>query len=71
MDNTERRKQLGKAISEARLAADLSQRDLAMMTGTNQSDLWETESGRTSVGFGRLCGIVDALGSPVRDLIEF
>lgn len=71
MDNIERRQRLGKAISEARLAADLSQRDLALMAGTNQSYLWEIESGRTSVGFDRLCGIADALGLPVRDFIEF
>ena len=59
MDNTERRQRLGKAIAEARLEMDLSQRDLALAAGTNQSYLWEMEAGRVSVGLDRLCGIAD------------
>ncbi len=62
MDNTERRQRLGKAIAEARLETDLSQRDLAIAAGTNQSYLWEIETGRVSVGLDRLCGIANALG---------
>lgn len=71
MDNSERRQQLGTAITEARLKMNFSQRDLALAAGTNQSYLWEIEAGRTSVGLDRLCGIADALGVPVHELIRF
>ena len=71
MDTKERRAQLGNAVREARLTANLSQRDLAIMAGTNQSYLWEIETGRVSVGIDVLCNIADALGTSVRDLIWF
>ena len=41
------------------------------MAGTSQSYLWEIETGRASVGLDVLCSMADALGVPVKDLIDF
>ena len=41
------------------------------MASTNQSCLWEVETGRVSIGIDVLCRIADALGVRVRDLVEF
>lgn len=51
--------------------AGLSQRELPLMASTNQSYLWEVETGRVSIGIDVLCRIADALGVRVRDLVEF
>lgn len=66
MDNSERKQMLGKAVAEARLKMDFLQRDLAWAIGTDQSYVWEIESGRVGDGFDRLCGIADVLGIQVR-----
>lgn len=39
----------------------LMQRQLAAMAGTNQSYLWEIESGRVNVGIDTLCHLSEAL----------
>ena len=49
----------------------LSQRKFALMVDTNQTHLWQIETGRTNIGFDLLCRIADGLGVQVRDLIEF
>ena len=41
------------------------------MASTNQSYLWEVETGRVSVGLDVLCRIADALGVRVATLIDF
>ena len=71
MDTRTRRESLGRQIRKAREAAHLSQRELALMAGTNQSYLWEVEVGRVSVGIDVLCKIADALDVRVTDLIDF
>lgn len=48
-----------------------SQRDFAAMAGTNQSYLWEIETGRTNATVDVLCRIADALGVSVGELIDF
>lgn len=67
----DRRYRLGSAIRTMREQQNLSQRKLALMAGTNQSYLWEIETGQTSVGLDLLCQIADALGVPVQELIDF
>lgn len=71
MDIASRRACLGAKIKESRQAQGLSQRTLALMVGTNQSYLWEIETGRVSVGFDLLCRIADSLGLKVKDLIDY
>ena len=71
MDTRMRRESLGRQIRSVRVAAGISQRELALMASTNQSYLWEVETGRVSVGIDVLCRIADALGVKVRDLVEF
>ena len=62
---------LGRQIRSVRAAAGISQRELALMALTNQSYLWEAETGRVSVGLDVLCRIADALDVRVCDLIDF
>ena len=71
MDTRGRRDLLGRRIREAREVAGLSQRELSLMASTNQSYLWEVETGRVSIGIDVLCRIADALGVRVSDLVEF
>lgn len=71
MENATRRELLGAKIREGRQTQGLSQRMLALMVGTNQSYLWEIETGRVSVGFDMLCRIADSLSMRVNDLIDF
>lgn len=65
------REALGARIRALREAQGLSQRKLALMAGTNQTHLWQIETGRANVGIDLLFRIASALGVNVRDLIEF
>lgn len=65
MDTHECRRLLGLALRDARRGQRLSQRRLAAMAGTNQSYLWEIETGRVSVGLDTLCRISTALDVPL------
>lgn len=49
----------------------LSQRKLALMVGSNQTHIWQIETGKVSVGIELLCRIADSLGIKVKDLIDF
>lgn len=69
--NDRRRKLLGQRIRMERVAAGLSQRSFAPIAGTNQSYLWEVESGRVNASVDFLCRVADALGVRVADLIDF
>lgn len=71
MENLREKKQLGKAIKDAREQQGISQRRLAFMTGTSRSYLWKIETGVADVGIDVLIRIAHALGIQVRDLIEF
>ena len=71
MENDGRRHELGKTIRTARERSGLSQRQLALMAGSNQSYIWEIETGRVSPSIDALCRIADALGCRVGDLIAF
>ena len=67
----DRRYMLGSKIRALREQQHLSQRRFALMAGTSQSYLWEIETCRASVGLDVLCSMADALGVPVKDLIDF
>ena len=54
-----------------RVAAGHSQRSFAPIAGTNQSYLWEVETGRVNASVDFLCRVADALGVKVADLIDF
>ena len=71
MDTHERRILFGHVIRELRTKQHLSQRKFAAMIGSNQSYLWEVETGRVSVGFDFICRIADALGVPLPYLFSF
>lgn len=71
MNEMDRKAQLGANIRARREDQGLSQRKFALMIGTNQTYLWEIETGRVSVGFALLCKIADGLDVKVRDLIDF
>ena len=71
MDSLERKRQLGAAIRRERERQGLSQRKLALMAGSNQTHIWEIETGGVSIGIDLLCRIADSLGVQVRDIIEF
>lgn len=71
METNERKIKLGAKIRMLREKQGLSQRKFALMVDTNQTHLWQIETGRTNIGFDLLCRIADGLGVQVRDLIEF
>ena len=71
MDNESEKRSLGYRIRQLREDKNVSQRQLALMTGTSRSYLWKLESGRADVGIDVLCCIARALDVKVRDLIDF
>lgn len=71
MGNIERKARLGAAIRMHRERQGLSQRKLALMVGSNQTHIWQIETGKVSVGIDLLCRIADSLGIKVSDLIDF
>ncbi len=71
MDSYERRKRLGARIRTLREQQGLSQRKLALMIGSNQTHLWQIETGGVNVGLDILCRLADALEVNVGDLIDF
>lgn len=71
MVNMHERQSLGARIVETRKARGISQRQLALMTGTSRSYLWKIEIGTADVGIDLLIRIARALDLNVRDLIDF
>ena len=71
MENGVHRAALGERVRTLREAQGLSQRKLALMAGTNQTHLWQIETGRINVGIDLLQRLAAALGVRVRDLIDF
>ena len=71
MVNMHEKQSLGARIVEARKARGVSQRQLALMTGTSRSYLWKIEIGTADVGIDLLIRIARALDLNVRDLIGF
>lgn len=74
MDNHEMRQliyQLGQNIRAHRMAQKLSQERLALMIHTDQAVIARIEAGQQNSGIGKYIQIADALGMPLRDLIDF
>ena len=71
MDNAQEKRALGARIVAERTRRGITQRQLALMTGTSRSYLWKIEIGAADVGIDLLIRIAHALDVPVRDLIEF
>lgn len=71
MTSSDRKERLGAAIRANRERQGLSQRKLALMIGSNQTHIWQIETGQVSVGIDLLCRIADSLGIRVKDLIDF
>lgn len=71
MDNAKEKQSLGSRIVAERTKHGITQRQLALMTGTSRSYLWKIEIGAADVGIDVLVRIARALDVPVRDLIEF
>lgn len=59
----ETREDLGLALQQARLAAGLSQRDVAVRIGASQRYVWELESGRDFTAIERLLAMLGATGA--------
>lgn len=71
MDNVQEKQSLGSRIVAERTRRGITQRQLALMTGTSRSYLWKIEIGAADVGIDVLIRIARALDVPVRELIEF
>ena len=71
METYSHRTVLGGRIRSLREAQGLSQRKLALMADTNQTHLWQVETGRANVGIDLLYRLASALGVRVQDLIDF
>ena len=71
MENVQEKQSLGSRIVAERTRRGITQRQLALMTGTSRSYLWKIEIGAADVGIDVLIRIAHALDVPVRDLIEF
>lgn len=71
MDNAQEKQSLGSRIVAERTRRGITQRQLALMTGTSRSYLWKIETGAADVGIDVLIRIAKALDVRVRDLVEF
>lgn len=71
MDNVDDKRSLGSRIRSAREKRGISQRQLALMTGTSRSYLWKIEKGTADVGIDVLIRISRALDVRVGELIDF
>ena len=71
MDNAKEKRAIGSRIRAERAAHSISQRQLALMTGTSRSYLWKIETGAADMGIDVLIRIARALDVRVSDLIEF
>lgn len=71
MDNVREKKALGAKIKASRETQGISQRRFALMTGTSRSYLWKIESGAADIGIDVLIRIARALGTTVKELVDF
>ena len=71
MDNVQEKQSLGSRIVAERTRRGITQRQLALMTGTSRSYLWKIEIGAADVGIDVLIRIARALDVPVHNLIDF
>lgn len=68
MDNAKEKQSLGSRIVAERTKRGITQRQLALMTGTSRSYLWKIEIGAADVGIDVLVRIARALDVPVATL---
>ena len=61
------RKVVGETVRDLRLAAGLSQEELAYRAGLNRTYIGPIENGERSVGLDALVVLADALGVSVRE----
>ena len=71
MDNVREKKALGAKIKASREMQGISQRRFALMTGPSRSYLWKIESGAADIGIDVLIRIARALGTTVKELVDF
>lgn len=71
MDNAKEKQAIDARIRAERTRCGISQRQLALMTGTSRSYLWKIETGAADVGIDVLIRIAKALDVRARDLIDF
>ncbi len=71
MSNARYKRSLGSRIRSTRTGLGISQRQLALMTGTSRSYLWKIETGTADIGIDILIKVAQALDVQVRDLIDF
>lgn len=71
MDSAQEKQSLGSRIVAERTRRGITQRQLALMTGTSRSYLWKIETGAADGGIDVLIRIAKALDVRVRDLVEF
>jgi transcriptional regulator with XRE-family HTH domain len=60
---------VGLRIKEARVQQQLSQRDLAVKAGVQQSAIYEIETGRPNITLRTLAKMADVLGMNMRDFL--
>ena len=60
----------GDRLRELRAAAELTQRELARLTGTSAAAISNFEAGNNSPTLGTLVRLADALGCNVTDLVD-
>ena len=70
MDNAEEKRAIGARIRAERTRCGISQRQLALMSGTSRSYLWKIETGTADVGIDVIIRIAKALDVPARSLID-
>lgn len=71
MEHEREKKALGLKIRQARERRGVSQRQLALMTGTSRSYLWKIEAGAADIGIDVLIRLASALDMSVRELVDF
>ncbi len=66
-----KKRQIGKAIQRNRKAQKLSQRKLAAMASTTQTEICKIENGELNFGINVLLRISEALDVDVREFFSF
>ncbi len=66
MNNTDRLKELGLQVRQARVRAKLSQEQLAALASTSRRPIYLLECGKGAIRLDTLLSILDALGEEIR-----